>query len=319
MSEARAAAFLRAVGDGDIHLVRDLLAADPGLANAVGPHPYWGGRPQALHVAVETGRRDMFELLLDAGAEPGGRNGEYDLWSPLMLAVHRGRSDMRDDLISRGARIGVAEALMLKDDAALDILLADGLPPAAPNGGSILAFAGTPHAIDRLIALGAPIRQKDRWGVTPVEAMARSGADGGRLVRHMMDHDVTPDPADFARLGDRDMLAALAETDRDAVIADAVLLAGVDGGRLELVRWLLSQGADANARVTGLSGQTALHNAAWNGDLDMVRLLVEHGADLHAHDAEHENTPRGWAETAIGVTKNGRCADVAAWLTAQGG
>jgi ankyrin repeat protein len=312
-------AFLRAVGDGEIETVRDMLAADPSLANAIGAHPYWGGRPQPLHVAIETKRRDMFMLLLDAGADPDGRNGEYDLWSPLMLAIHRDRADMREELIRRGARIGLVEALLMKDDAAVDALLANGLPPAVPNNGSILAFARTPWAIDRLLALGAPIDAEDRWGSTPVEAMSRAGADGGTLVRHMMDCGVAPDPEAFARLGDRNMLAALVESDPDIARRDAVMMAAVDFRHHDLVRWLLSMGANTNARATALSRQSALHNAAWNGDLDMANLLVEHGADLHARDGEHNATPRGWAETAITTTNNPDCAGVAAWLAAQGG
>jgi hypothetical protein len=314
------AAFLRAVGGGDIHLVRDLLAADPGLANAVGPHPFWGGRPQGLHVAVETGRADMVALLLDAGADPNGRNGDYDLWSPLMLAVQRGHAGISDALIGRGARIGLVEALLMKDDAAVDALLADGLPPLVPNGGSILAFARTPRAIDRLVALGAPLDQKDKWGVTPMEAMSRAGEDAGTLVTHLVDgHGLAADPVASARAGDREMLTALAERDPESVRRDAVMLAAVDGRRHELVRWLLSMGADANARAEGRSRQTALHNAAWNGDLDMAMLLAEHGADLHARDAEHDATPRGWAETSARITSNPNCMDVAAWLRAQGG
>ncbi len=319
MSEAETAAFLRAVGDGEIDTARAMLAADPALVHAVGPHPYWGGRPQALHVAIETKRRDLFDLLLDAGADPDGRNGDYDLWSPLMLTFPHGREEMRAELIRRGARIGLVEALLMKDDAAVEVLLADGLPRAVPNNGSILAFARTPEAIDRLLALGAPIDLKDRWGTTPVEAMSRAGADGGTLVRHMMNHGIVPDAQAFARLGDRDMLAALVETDPAIARRDGVLMAGVEHRHHDLVRWLLSTGASANARNPGLSRQTALHNAAWNGDLDMVELLAGAGADLHARDAEHDATPRGWAETSVTITNNPRCAEVAAWLERQGG
>ena len=78
-------AFLHSVGTGRIDDVRAAVASDPGIVNAVGPHPFWGGRPQALHVAIETKRRDMFDLLLGAGADVDGRNDEYDLWSPLMM------------------------------------------------------------------------------------------------------------------------------------------------------------------------------------------------------------------------------------------
>jgi len=313
------AAFLRAVGDGDIDLVRQMLAANPALVHATGPHPYWGGRPQALHVAIETKRRDLFDLLLAAGADPNGRNGEYDLWSPLMLAINRERDDMRDALISHGARIGLVEALLMKDDAAVDVLLADGLPPVAPNRGSILAFARTPLYDATRGTYYTPVDLEDRWGTTPVEAMSRAGADGGMLVRHMMTHGVTPDPEAFARLGDVDMLAALAESDPEIARRDAVLIAAVEHRHHDLVRWLLGQGANANARDIGRSRQAALHSAAWNGDLEMVRLLVLHGADLQARDGEHDNTPLGWARTAATITNNPGCMDVAAWLAVQGG
>src|SRR5688500_3124135 len=102
--EEAAAAFLLAVGDGEIAKVRALLAAAPALANAVGPHPFWGGRPQPLHVAIETKRRDMFDLLLEAGADVDGRNEQYDCWSPLMLACQRRQDDMRQALLDHGAR-----------------------------------------------------------------------------------------------------------------------------------------------------------------------------------------------------------------------
>jgi len=47
----------------------------------------------------------------------------------------------------------------------------------------------------------------------------------------------------------------------------------------------------------------------------MVELLVEAGADVHARDREHDNSPLGWAETAIEVTNNPRCAEVVDYLT----
>lgn len=40
-TELDVAAFLRAVGTGDIESVRSALHAAPQLVNAVGPHPYW--------------------------------------------------------------------------------------------------------------------------------------------------------------------------------------------------------------------------------------------------------------------------------------
>jgi ankyrin repeat protein len=311
------AAFLRAVGDGETETVRAALAASPALANAVGPHPYWGGRPQPLHVAIETRRRDMVDLLLAAGADPSGRNHAYDHWSPIMLAVSRDQPEMRAALIARGARVGLVEALLMRDDERAAALLAEGLPDPVPNDGSILAFARTPFAIDRLLALGASATDKDRWGTTPIEAMSRAGADGRELVRHMMMRGLAPAPEEFARLGDQDALAMLVAADPAIAKADAVMINAVESGNRELVRWLIAHGANINARCAGQSRQTALHNAAWRGDLDMVKLLVEAGADRHLRDAEHDAPPWSWAGTAVTITNNPACAKVAAWLLAQ--
>ena len=57
------------------------------------------------------------------------------------------------------------------------------------------------------------------------------------------------------------------------VQSDAVMMAAVDFGRHELVRWLLSGVPMSNAKSMGSQG-TALQSAAWFGDLEMVKLLV---------------------------------------------
>ena len=42
-------------------------------------------------------------------------------------------------------------------------------------------------------------------------------------------------------------------------------------------------------------GRTALHTAAWNGDLELVRRLVSLGADLDARDGRYDGRPVDWA------------------------
>jgi ankyrin repeat protein len=308
-------AFLERVGTGKIDDVRAILGAAPNLVNAVGPHPFWGGRPQALHVAVEGGRRDMFDLLLERGADVNGTNDQYDLWSPLMLAINRDKTDMRDELVRRGARVGLLEALMLRDDNRVDELLGSGaLPEIAPNGGSILAFAHTTHAIDRLIALGAKTDVKDRWGSTPIDAMSRMGPAGQPLVQHMIAHGVPAAPKEYARLGDLDTLARMVDADPSVARLDSVMMAAVDFKHYALVEWLLARGANVNARAEAQSRHTALHSAAWNGDLRMAQLLVAAGADPAARDEQYNGTPQGWAETSVEITNNPKCAEVAAYL-----
>jgi ankyrin repeat protein len=315
--EQSIAALLRAVGTGQIDTVRAMLAAAPELVNAVGPHPFWGGRPQPLHVSIETKRRDMFDLLLASGADINGSNEEYEYWSPLMLTFHWDEPDMRRVLLEHGARIGLIEAMLMEDDALVEQMLRPGksaLPAFEPNAGSILAFARTPFAIDRVIDLGVSQDRKDRWDTTPIQAMSRLGPRGQPLVRHMVQRGLAIEPQEYARMGDKDTLAALVAASPDIARSDAVMMGAVDFSHYDLVTWLLAQGANVNARTDWGSGHTALHSAAWNGDLRMAMLLVEAGADIHARDSEHDNTPAGWAKVAIEVTNNPDCKEVADYL-----
>lgn len=320
-TEELIAEFLQLVSRGELLRIRQLLAENPGLINATGPHPHWGGRPQPLHVAVESGRQAIVDLLLRAGADANGSNAEYDHWSPMMIAVGKKKLGTQQALLKRGARIGVVEALMNGDDRTVMRLLKPGASalPVAPNQGSLLMFARTTKAIDRLLELGVSPGMKDHWGTSPIEAFSRLGARGRPLVRHLQEHGVSAAPAEYARMGDRASLAALAKSTPDILEDPAVLLGAVDFRHHALVRWLLKQGADPNARSTVQSKQTVLHSAAWNGDLQMVKLLVAAGADPESRDQQYDATPLGWAETSIDISKNQKCQEVVDWLSGQSG
>jgi ankyrin repeat protein len=268
-------------------------------------------------LSIDTKRRDMFDLLIAAGADVNGNNEHNEHWSPLMLTVHWDRPEMRRVLLERGATVGLVEALMLEDDALVEKLLRPGksaLPTIEPNSGSILAFARTPFAIDRLLELGVAPDCKDRWDTTPIQAMSRLGPRGQPLVQHMLKRGIAAEPQEYARMGDKDTLAALIAAKPETAKSDAVMMGAVDFGHHDLVQWLLAQGANANGHSDWGSQGTALRSAAWNGDLRMVKLLVEAGADINARDPEHNNTPAGWAEVAIEVTNNPDCKDVVDYL-----
>lgn len=318
LNDEDVAAFLRHVGAGRMDAIEVALAAAPAIVNAVGPHPYWSGRPQALHVSIETARRDVFDRLLAAGANVNGENRLYEHWSPLMITYDKERPDMREALLARGARIGVVEALMAGDDAAVSRMLQRGkaaLPPG-PNGGSILAFARTPYAIDRLLELGAPIDIEDRWETTPIEAMSRLGPRGQHLVEHLLSRGAAAPPEVYARLGDQGAIARMLAANPRLIQNDEIIMAAVDFDHRELVRWLLDRGANVNARSVIGSQGTALHSAAFEGNLEVVKLLVAAGADIRALDHEYQNTPEGWARAAIEITNNPQCAEVAEYLAA---
>ena len=67
----------------------------------------------------------------------------------------------------------------------------------------------------------------------------------------------------------------------------------VANGRLEIIRMLLGHGVDVNG-VAGHQSTTPLHEAS-SGDI--VQLLIEHGADVHARD-QSQSTPLHFSSSA---------------------
>ena len=66
-------------------------------------------------------------------------------------------------------------------------------------------------------------------------------------------------------------------------------------GYLNIVKLLLDAGADVNAQEGNYSQSTALHWAATGGHLEVTKLLVENGANLEIKDNWNNLTPIGWA------------------------
>jgi ankyrin repeat protein len=322
LPEPTVAAFLRAVGTGGVSAVDTMLETTPSLIHGVGPHPFWGGRPQALHVSIETKRRNMFDRLIRAGADVNGRNDEYMHWSPLLLTFSWSQPGMRRTLLRKGARVGLPEALAMGDDETVLRLLRAGpsaLTDRVPNDGSQLAFARTPAAIDRLLELGVRTDQRDFWGSTATEALSRLGPKGKPLVRHLIARGIPVEPEAFARLNDGRALSRLMRDDATLIRNPRILNAAVDFGHLELARRLLDLGSDPNGRGGGEADETPLHSAAWNGDRPMVELLLARGADPAIRDRCYDATAAGWAATSIDVSNNPKCRDVVLLLEALDG
>ena len=65
----------------------------------------------------------------------------------------------------------------------------------------------------------------------------------------------------------------------------------VDFDRADAIRLMVDVGFDVN-RITG---RTALHQAAWHGNIPMIKLLLELGADSRIRDHMAFSPPIGWA------------------------
>ncbi|KAJ7049829.1 ankyrin repeat-containing domain protein [Mycena amicta] len=76
------------------------------------------------------------------------------------------------------------------------------------------------------------------------------------------------------------------------------LQAASAGGHLDVVRLLLEYGADVNAQ--GRLNRNALQAASEGGHLNIVRLLLEHGADVNAQGGLYGNSLQAASESAGG-------------------
>lgn len=80
-------------------------------------------------------------------------------------------------------------------------------------------------------------------------------------------------------------------------------------GELDAAKFLISKGADVNARGS-ISGYTPLHWAAAFGKLDLVKLLIEKGADVNARGKDNE--------TPLDKAKFVEKADIVDYLKSNG-
>jgi ankyrin repeat protein len=167
------------------------------------------------------------------------------------------------------------------------------------------------ECLDVLLAHGVEIDATTAGGRTAYQHAAARGFDEitGHLASSGADVSLEPGDALAAALcaGELDRarrllanapdLVELLPRERARILPD---LAGRQG-RVPEVAFLLDTGADLCAR--GLDGGTALHQAAWFGQLESAELLIERGAPLDERGDDHDLPPLGW--TAHGSRYSG--------------
>jgi ankyrin repeat protein len=311
--------LLWAVYEGDVAEVKRLLnaGADASIANNYGAAP--------MGLAAEVGHTEILKLLLDAGADVDSPNPEGQ--TALLAVARTGNVEAARLLLSHGATIDARErwgeqtALMWasarRHPEMMELLIA--------NGADVNARSAVRDYQRHVTAEGRP-KSLDSGGFTPLLYAARENclACVEVLLEHGADMDL-PDPDGVSPLLlaimnanwdlARQLIVAGADVDQWDIYGEAPLFTAVglrsriDGGRasidplnetdgLTIVRMLLDRGANPNMQLffrpanvrgsTNTRGSTPLIRAATNGDLEVVNLLLEHGADAGLYMADRQ-------------------------------
>ncbi|MDQ6806764.1 MAG: ankyrin repeat domain-containing protein [Actinomycetota bacterium] len=235
----------------------------------------------------------LARLLLECGAEPNDEQTLYnrqwgpdDAWLELLFEFGLGTGDG-----------GSWHRLLAPTHATPTEMLEDQLIAAAHHGLANRVRLLLAHGVDPEIGARHPIyegrtpaQEAAMWGYPEIvelleDAGARSGLDE---VDTFLAASMT---------GDRARTAEMLATDpslRERAIGRSPdqLVHAVERNSIDAVSLLIDLGFDVNA----VNRIAPLHEAAMRGNLEIIRLLLAHGADPRARDRSYNATPRGWAE-----------------------
>lgn len=207
--------------------------------------------------------------------EFGLGTGDGGPWHRLLSQVHATPREMVDEQLRAAARAGFPGHVRL--------LLDHGADPDARGTRNAKYEARTPQE----------------------EAMLRGYNECAEMLRAAgAKPEATPLYAflEAATIGDRDGVEQLLAA--DPTLSDQAmtkypdqLVRGAQRSSVDGVALLIDLGFDVNAinRVDRYHESAPLHEAAATGNLEVIELLLAHGADPDLRDASYHSTPAGWA------------------------
>jgi len=260
--------------------VRRMLAEDPSLI-----HQRGGDGQLPLHLAQTV---DMAEYLVSRGADINARDIDHE--STAAQYMIRDRQPVARYLVRRGCQTDILMAAAL-GEAAIAKRLLDVEPAAIRTAVSPRYF---------------PMSNPRAGGTIYIWTLGsyKTAHEVAREFGHPDLFDLliarTPDPLKLAiacQLEDEALVRSLAGRTAPAAEDRGALLGAARSNRTKAVRMMLTAGWPAGADDE--HGATALHWAGFHGNVEMARVLLEHGARTDVKEREHGGTPIEWAEFGV--------------------
>jgi ankyrin repeat protein len=229
-----------------------------------------------LMLTSYTGNPAAVSLLLARGADPNTQ--QFRGQSALMWAAAEGHAEVVKLLLEHGADPGLSSTASTK-------------PERRPPGGmTALLFAARQGKLDALRALldgGADINQAGADSTSPLLIAVVNGHY--EVASLLIERGAN---ANIADLNGRTPLYAAVDL-RNVQWSQAPAPELPQAEHLAMITQLLDAGADPALKIAGkvghrgsfdmrwadLKGGTAFSRAAWNGDIEIMRLLLARGAD----------------------------------------
>jgi ankyrin repeat protein len=253
-------------------------------------------RKTALVAAAGLGQLEAARLLLEAGADPG--RADSDGVTPLIVTAMNGELEVLRLLLGRGAAVDAATpdngftafhyACFRNQPECAEALARVGCDVGRKDidgrtGREVAEEKGHAALVALLRALEAKRPRAAQAAVGPGPESAETDSSGDALGRRLQDAAAQGNGAAVARLlaaGADPNASTAARAPSGEVIQTTMLMTGAVHGHLEVVRLLLEAGAEPG--LTDSDGATPLMAAAGAGQLEVLRLLLARGAAVDA-------------------------------------